>query len=166
MIAPLEPPASHHVSAAEGWLELGNPAEAAAELAALAPEWSAHPAVLELNWQINANGRQWTTCLELAARLVALHPELPSGYIHRSFALHELQRTAEARDLLLPVLSRFPEEEILPYNLACYECRLGNLDLARHWLGKLFSRKNGSAWRRSAQGDLDLAALWPEISTL
>jgi tetratricopeptide (TPR) repeat protein len=164
MIEPLEPPASHHLSAAEGWLELGNPAEAAAELARLDPEWAAHPSVLELNWQINAHAGAWQTCLTLALQLVALHPELPTGYIHRSYALHELQRTAEARDLLLPAVEQFPDEEILPYNLACYECRLGNLPGARQWLGKIFRRKDALTWRRAAQSDPDLASLWPELA--
>ena len=166
MIEPLEPPASHVLTAAEGWLELGNPLEAAAELAGLDPEWATHPAVLELNWQIEAHGEQWETCLVLAERLVALHPELSTGYIHRSYALHELQRTAEARDSLLPALELFPDEEILRYNLACYECRLGNLPGARQWLGKIFRRKDAVTWRRAAQSDPDLASLWPELAKL
>ena len=166
MTLPLEPPASHRVSSAEGWLELGNPAEAAAELAGLAPEWAEHPAVLELKWQIKAQGGHWVACLALASRLVELHPELAVGYIHRSFALHELRRTVEARDLLAPAAARFPEEEILPYNLACYECSLGNLATARAWLGKIFGRHNSESWRRAAQSDPDLTALWPEMAGL
>jgi len=163
---PLEPPASHVLAAAEGWLELGNAVEAAAELAKLDAEWSSHPAVLELQWQIEAHGGHWETCLVLAERLIALHPGLSSGYIHRSYALHELQRTVEARDLLLPALELFPEEEILRYNLACYECRLGNLPGARQWLGKIFRRKDAVTWRRAAQSDPDLASLWAELKEL
>jgi hypothetical protein len=34
----LEPPDTHHVSAAIGWLELGNPAEAGEEIARITPE--------------------------------------------------------------------------------------------------------------------------------
>jgi hypothetical protein len=122
--APLEPPDSHHLSAAEGWLELGNPAEAAVELAAIAPNSAVHPAVLELNWQIQARGGKWETCLELASRLVRLYPGLPTGWVHRSYTLHELKRTVEARDQLLPAMARFPNEVVLAYNLACYECCL------------------------------------------
>ena len=166
MMEPIEPPASHVLTAAEGWLELGNPAEAAAELAALDSEWATHPAVMELKWQIAAHGGLWDDCLTLAERLVTLHPDVSSGYIHRSYALHELARTAEARDLLLPALERFPEEEILRYNLACYECRLGNLPGARQWLGKIFRRKDAVTWRRAAQSDPDLASLWPELGKL
>ena len=44
----LEPPDSHYVSAATGWLELGNSREAAAELEAVAPALGRHPAVLQI----------------------------------------------------------------------------------------------------------------------
>ena len=164
--APLEPPDSHHLSAAEGWLELGNPTEAAAELELVAPEHRTHPSVLELGWQIHARARQWEACLELAARLVRLNPELATGWIHRSYTLHELKRTAEARNQLLPACARFPHEAVIPYNLACYECTLGNLPLARQWLKQAFSRPNSQLWRVAAHNDPDLAPLRAEIEKL
>jgi Flp pilus assembly protein TadD len=163
---PLEPPDSHHLSAAEGWLELGNAAEAAAELAGIAPVHAGHPAVLELSWQLHARAREWEACLELASRLVRLHPGLAVGWVHRSYTLHELKRTAEARDQLLPALAKFPNEVVLAYNLACYECCLGNLPGAREWLRKTFARPNSELWRVAAQKDPDLAALHAEIERL
>jgi len=166
MTEPLEPPDCHHLSAAEGWLELGDPVEAASELRQISPPWSAHPAVLELDWQINAHGHQWSVCLELAGRQIQISPELPAGWIHRSYALHELKRTAEARAQLLPAIILFPDEAILTYNLACYECCLGNLADARQWLKKTFAHKNGLPWRLAAQEDLDLQSLWSEIEKL
>ena len=166
MTAPLEPPDSHHLSAAEGWLELGNPVEAAAELQRIGPPGSAHPSVLEMDWQIHARARQWEECVELAIRQIEQTPERPAGWVHRSFALHELNRTAQARDLLLPIVDLFPQEAILTYNLACYECRLGNLPAARKWLKKTFRLKNSLPWRMAAQNDADLERLWPEIEDL
>jgi Flp pilus assembly protein TadD len=165
-IAPLEPPDSHHLSAAEGWLELGDPAEAVAELRCIGPEHAGHPAVLELNWQIHARLGQWEICLELASRLVRRHPGLPTGWVHRSFALHELKRTEEARDQLLPAVAQFPNETVMAYNLACYECRLGNLAMARRWLKHIFARPNSQPWRLVAQQDADLAPLQAEMELL
>jgi predicted Zn-dependent protease len=166
MVTPLQPPESHVLSAAEGWLELGNPAEAAAELRDLEADWGDHPSVLDLKWQIHAHQMEWETCVALADALVRSHPEIPSGWIHRSYALHELQRTAAARDQLLPAVAQFPDEIILPYNLACYECRLGNLPAARQWLQTVFARSSTTTWREAALGDPDLVTLWPEIPTL
>src|ERR1043166_9428290 len=51
----LEPPDTHHLSAAVGWLELGNPAEAGEEIARISPAALEHPDVLEVRWQICAN---------------------------------------------------------------------------------------------------------------
>ncbi len=43
-------------------------------------------------------------------------------------------------------------------NLACYECQLGNLDLARRCLAEAFRLKPGC--RQMALDDPDLAPLW------
>ena len=61
-------------------------------------------------------------------------PESALGWVHRYYAFHELKRTAEARDNLLRVVDKFPEDPIMRYNLACYECQLGNLERAKQWL--------------------------------
>jgi hypothetical protein len=39
---------------------------------------------------------------------------------------------------LKPVLDRFAKNPILPYNLACCACQLGNLKEAKTWLQKAF----------------------------
>jgi tetratricopeptide (TPR) repeat protein len=47
--------------------------------------------------------------------------------------LHELKRTQEALDNLLPVADRFPGVWNIPYNLACYCAQLGRFDEAQDW---------------------------------
>ncbi len=51
---PLEPPASHHVKAAFGWIELGNVPEALAELERIPGQLQSLPAVQasRLEWLI------------------------------------------------------------------------------------------------------------------
>lgn len=99
---PLGPPASLHLRAAQGWLELGNHAEAKQELERIAPDLRAHPAVLEVRWEICAKAKQWDVALEIASSLVRVVPDHPLGWVHRFFCLHELERTAEACGHLLP----------------------------------------------------------------
>jgi predicted Zn-dependent protease len=152
------------VEAAEGWIELGMPAEARQELEPLAWEHRTHPAVLEVRWQIAAREKQWETCLELASALIQAVPELPLGWIHRSYSLHELKQTAEARDNLLRVVDNFPGEAIVRYNLACYECQLGRSEQARQWLQKAFSLGHAGKMKAMALDDLDLKPLWKEIA--
>ena len=89
-----------------------------------------------------------------------MQPEDPLAWVHRSFALHELKRTAEARDNLLRVVDRFPNDGTMRYNLACYECQLGNLERARGWLDKAFQLPDAAKLKLAALEDPDLQPLW------
>jgi len=160
---PLQPPDSHHLEAAQGWLELGNHAEADAELDSIASSLRAHPDVLNVGWGIYAAARKWEAALDIAAALIQLNPEDPLGWVHRSYSLHELKRTAEARDNLLRVVDRFPDDPIMRYNLACYECQLGNLERAKQWLEKAFAIGDAKEMKLAALEDPDLEPLWKEI---
>src|ERR1041385_41374 len=96
--APLQPPDTMHLQAAQGWLELGNHAEASAELEKIKQQNRGHPAVLQVQWEIYGAAKKWEAALDVASALIQVMPEHSFGWIHRSFALHELNRTAEARD--------------------------------------------------------------------
>jgi tetratricopeptide (TPR) repeat protein len=135
----LEPPDSHHLRAAIGWLELGNALEASRELDRIAPPLQAHPDVLAVRWHLAAHTRQWETCAEIAATMIQLDPAQPEPWIHRSFALHELKRTAEAFEQLVCVADDFPEVWTIPYNLACYCAQLGRLDDGEAWFKKAWA---------------------------
>jgi tetratricopeptide (TPR) repeat protein len=155
-----------HLQAAQGWFELGDHLEADEELEQMSPQNRAHPAVLEVRWAIYAAAKKWEAALDIAATFIQLAPKHPFGWLHRSFALHELDRTAEARDNLLTVFDKFPDESILRYNVACYECQLGRLEQAKHWLEKAFKLGNARRMKRAALEDPDLEPLWKEIGVL
>jgi hypothetical protein len=116
-VKPLEPPDSHRLPAAQDWLELGNHVEADRELDEITPQLRAHPDVLEVRWGIYAHAKKWDACVDIAAVIIKLAPEQPDGWLHRAFTLHELKRTQEARDLLLPVVDQFPDEPHLRNDL-------------------------------------------------
>ena len=160
---PLEPPDTFHFLAAQGWLELGNPVEANAELEKLAPQLRALPDVLKLRWLIYVGAKDWGAALDIAAALIQLEPEDPVGWANRSYALHELKRTAEARDNLLRVVDKFPVSATMRYNLACYECQLGNLERAKQWLEKAFAIGDARKMKLAALDDPDLEPLWREL---
>jgi len=151
------------LEAAQGWLELGNDVEATRELEGIAAGNRDHPAVLEVRWHICARARKWEAALELASALIQLAPEHPLGWVHRSYCLHELKRTEEARDNLLRVVEKFPDDPIMRYNLACYYCRLGRLDQARTWLQKAFVVADKAKIKEMALNDPDLEPLWKEL---
>jgi Flp pilus assembly protein TadD len=81
--------------------------------------------------------------------------------------LHELRRTQEAHDLLLPALKRFPKETTIPYNLACYTSQLGDLPAARKWFQRVLVLGKSPAEKlqrlTAALEDVDLKPLWREL---
>ena len=163
MTSPLQPPDSHHLQAAQGWVELGNHIEADAELDNIAANLRAHPDVLNVRWEIYAAAKKWEAALDIAAALIQLDPESPLGWVNRSYALHELKRTAEARDNLLRVVDKFPDTATMRYNMACYECQLGRLEQAKQWLGKAFALGDAEELKLAALDDRDLEPLWRQI---
>ena len=163
---PLSTPDSHHLLAAQGWLELGNTTEADKALDEITPQLRNHPDVLEVRWRIYARKKKWDACVDIATAITKSAPKRACGWLHRSYALHEMRRTQEARDLLLPVVDRFPDEPLMRYNLACYECQLGRLEQAKQWLSRAFAIGDAPKLKLMALDDADLQPLWRNIGTL
>ena len=145
---------------------LGDLRSAEDELAQLAPALQDHPEVLDFRWQLLATHRDWPACLGLAEHLIAVDPARQAGWIHRSYALHELRRTQEAWENLRPMVERFPAEPIIPYNLACYAWQLGRHDEAWRWLEAAAQRSSAERILRMALSDADLKPIWPQLAKL
>jgi hypothetical protein len=156
----LEYPNGIYVAAAQGWLELGNSAEATAELNRISPSLREHPQVLALRCQIALKDQRWSDGLELAEILWRREPSNSFGWIHRSYCLHELRRTREAWDALLPAVEQFPKEWLLCYNLACYACQLGWLDECKTWFMRALDLGDPLEINRLAAKDPDLKPLF------
>jgi Flp pilus assembly protein TadD len=159
-------PDLHHVRAAEGWIELGDPAAAARELRKLASANFVHPDVLEIRWRLHASRGQWDSALDVARLVTTVAPERPSGWIHQSYCLHELKRTPEAWQLLLPVVERFPEEGTIAYNLACYACQMGDFVAAKTWLQRALKLRGKLNLKAMALDDPDLAPMRDYLKSL
>ena len=159
---PLEPPDSHHLVAAQGWLELGNHVEANEELEQITPALRIHPDVLEVRWHIYAHARKWEPCVDIADAIIKVAPDRAEAWIHRSFALHELKRTQDALDQLQPVADKFPAVWTIPYNLACYCAQLGRLEECKEWFKKAMAIDEHTV-KRAAIDDPDLKPLWDSM---
>jgi hypothetical protein len=161
----IAPPDVFHLNAAFGWLELGNPSEAAADLERISPAHQNHPDVLEVRWQIRARLEQWESCLAIATSMCIHAPERPQGWLHLSVSLYRMKRTQEAWDALLPMAEKFPKSWVIPYDLSCYACQLSQTEQGRHWLRKAFALASSCDVKAIAMADPDLETLWPEIRT-
>jgi len=155
----LKQPSSTHLSAAEGWLELGNHKEALNELKEIDPQLNTHPDVLEIHLRVSEMMEDWNSCVDIANTLTKSMPEKLSYWIRRSYALHKLKRTQEAYDQLKPSLDSFEGEWLPLYNLACYTCMLGNVNDARKLIEKAIEL-GGNAVRLRALDDDDLVRVW------
>ena len=159
-------PDDQHLEAAEGWLGLGSWRDASGELEQIQPQFRAHPSVLELRYKIYAEAKRWELAVAVAEEVRELLPDEPWGYFYTAFALHELKRTQEAHDALKSVVEKFPGEQIMRYNLACYACQLGNLEEAMHWLKQALALAGKKDIRPLALEDPDLKPLWGRIREL
>lgn len=156
-----------HLNATEGWFGLGDLVSASDELEKITPAFRAHPAVLLMRCKIYQAAKKWGYLIEISQTLVEQIPKLSEAWIHRSYALHELNRTREAFDLLLPAAKKFPKLPVIPYNLACYACQLGKLEDAMKQIEQaidLAGKKNDI--RLDALEDPDLEPLWLQIGDL
>ena len=154
--------------AAVGWLELGNPAEAKAELAQISKARQEHPDVLEVHWLISAEERNWQEGLQVAQSLLRRAPDRLSGWLHRAYALRRVPEGGlrKAWEALLPAASKFPKEPTIPFNLSCYACQMLRLDDARDWLNRAVAVAGKKKIKEMALNDTDLQPLWDEIRLL
>ena len=163
---PLTPPDSFHLNAAVGWLELGNHLEANEDLEKIAPALRVHPDVLMVEYQIHAQAGKWEFAADIAQTISTMLPDNSYGWVHLAYALHELKRTREAWNVLLPVVDKFPDAYLIRYNLACYACQLGNLPDAKQWLEKAFAIADKKSVKLMALKDPDLEPLRHEIERI
>lgn len=185
----LEPPDSHVFSAACGWLELGNLREAELELKNLSKSSRRHPDVLEFLWLIHSRKEEWDKAAKVAEELKRKAPDRASGWLHYSYALRRSTGggLAASCDALRPAYELFPDEPVIPYNLACYACQLDRLEEARDWFAKALkaeekqtaktvglllenvkpeAKTSSSGIKQMALRDEDLKPLWSEIEKL
>ena len=165
MMQPLEAPDTHLVSAAIGWLGLGNVAEAKAELAGISPSQRNHPDVLEVQWLICAEQSKWDEALRIARALMASAPDRSSGWLHQAYALRRVPEggVKQAWHALLPAFDKFPKEAVISYNLSCYACQMKQLEAARVWFKRASFLGGKEKFKRMALEDPDLEPLWEEI---
>jgi len=161
----LEPPDSHHLSAAVGWLGLGDVAEAGAELEKIAARFGSHPDVLGVRHDIQAQAGNWDAAAEIAGTLTRLEPLEPGAWISLAYATRRKTGGGipQARAILIQAQRTFPKETIIAYNLACYDCQLGDLDAAKAWLDKACALGAAGKIKQMARLDPDLKPLWPEL---
>jgi Flp pilus assembly protein TadD len=145
--------------AACGYAELGMTRESIAELNSIDCRYQKRPEVLQLRLHHLMRRKSWARALKISRELCRVAPDCGAGFLHAGFCLHELGKTAEAKNLLLTGPVALLKEPIYYYNMGCYDALLGNIHDARKNLETSF--KMDSSFRELAKRDPDLKAVQP-----
>lgn len=161
------------LSTAYGWIDLKLKDEAVKELENIPAHLRSHPEVVAVWWEINCEQAGWPEYLKYGAALLAANPDDPMGFIllAESARLRSEDNIKDAYEILRPVADRFPDAITIPFNLACYACRLGRLEESREWLRKAFQTARATVefdgyYQGLAIEETDLKPLWLELPHL
>lgn len=127
-------PFDRTIRAAQGYYELQMLKEAICQLDTLPLTAQLRGDVLEMRVLILMKDERWREALSTCEKLCAVAPDTPPGFIHMAYCLHELGRTQQAKEVLLEGPAALNRDATYHYNMACYECVLGNIDNARVYL--------------------------------
>jgi tetratricopeptide (TPR) repeat protein len=161
----LEPPDTHYLSAAEGWLMLGDHASAQEELSRIRSIFQSYPDVLDVQWQVLLKAKEHARCLEIAKNLVQIAGGQPMAWAKLAQSFYYLGRYQDAYDCASTALKQFGKDFALHYDLACYACLLGQIDEAKARLREAIHLRDAPYVKSMACQDKDLEALWTEIAT-
>lgn len=146
-----------HLSYAQGYLELGLLAEAAAELERLPPELQQTMAVLGIRMALLHERQDWPALALLAETVVQRLPGEPAGWITWAYATRRARSLDHAEKILLEAEVHHPKDATIQFNLGCYACLRGAYDDAKRRVNRAIALD--AKFEASAATDPDLAAL-------
>lgn len=147
------------LEAASGWLELGLPDEALADLEALPAEVKTQRPVLELKLAAQMLGQSWNPAADTARLLCLKAADEPVFFLRAAFCLHETGDTLAACNWLLRGPKTLFDMAIFHYNLACYLWTLGEANRARSHLNQAITMDE--SFLKVARADRDLVGIGP-----
>lgn len=153
-----------HLTVAEGYFGLGMHQDAHDELELIAPEDKTRPEVFALRAGIYHAMQKWEMCAAVAGHLAKVQSDKRIWWSLWAYAVRRSESVEAAEKILIRALTRFPEEAILFYNLACYTSVMGRTREAKSLLAEAISLDQ--AYRLKALDDEDLRPLWDEIASL
>jgi tetratricopeptide (TPR) repeat protein len=160
---PLEPPDQQYWQAAIGYVDLGMFVDADSELDKIDPFCRALPEVLAVRIAIYHGLQKWELMREIAKRLTDFQADDVQWTISYAYATRRADSIKAAKNILLNAESKFPNEALIKYNLACYFCQELDLQRAKDYLKRAFAIDPN--WRLQALEDEDLKPLWDSLQT-
>lgn len=150
-----------HLTAAEGYIELGMYAEANAELDEIQPRYKSLQQFLVLKLCVFAGLEKWKHVQCLAGKMALHEPDNAQWAIWSASAACRSQSVEAGKKILLEALETHPDNASIHYNLSCYETRLHDFKRAQRHLARAIQLD--PRFRSVAMNDDDLAPLWMEL---
>lgn len=141
------------------YLSTGNSQAATSKLEKVSPVFRNHPDVLEMQYKIFQQEKRWRAALDTARKYSQTAPDKINGWIAQAACLHEMEMTEPALDTLIPLVTMFPNEHLVPYDIARYSARLGRLEEAHQWLNRAFTIGGKAKVLKKVMGEPDLEPL-------
>lgn len=150
-----------HLQRADGFLDLKMTGQARAELDRIPAELRGAAIFRIIDMRLACEEKDWARAAQIMSVLCEEFPADAGFRIQLAYAKRRAEGIEVARRILADAAPLFPKVATIPFNLACYECQLGNLDEAMRKLQQAFAL-DGS-YREAALEDEDLRALWPRL---
>jgi hypothetical protein len=103
----------------------------------------------------------WEAGAAMARKAVAEEFHDDSAYFLGAHAIRRMGRVADARQFLLSGESRLEDQALFHFDLACYECQIGNLTETELHLARAFQLD--ATLRGRARQEADLSPLWANL---
>lgn len=141
-----------------GYLKLGMHQDAWDELDALPPGMRAMDEVMEIRIEIYRELGKWESARVLAESLAKRSPENAAWWIEWAYAARRECSVEAGRSVLLEAFKIHPGVALIAYNLGCYACVLGEVEVACNLLTHAFGID--SSLKRVALDDPDLDRIY------
>lgn len=119
------------LSHAQGYLQLGMVAEAAAELDRVPAPENTQLEFLTLRLAVLQEQQDWPALRDLARDVVHRLPNEAAGWVTWAYATRRADSLEAAERILLAAETHHPAEPTIQFNLGCYACQRGDLAAAR-----------------------------------
>lgn len=150
-------PTTRRLQHARGYLGLGMVNEASDELKAIDWDDRMKPELLAMRVDLYQAAKNWELMADIAMHLAETLPDQSDGWFNWAYALREMDKVTEAKDVALKGLELHPDQTIHHFDLACYLSLLGEYPAAKKHLNR--SIKLDERFKAEAVEDEDLASV-------
>jgi lipopolysaccharide biosynthesis regulator YciM len=154
------------IAYAMGYLELGLINQASDELESIEGEARLTIQVMLARIELYMAAKDWELLVAVAKGVARADPKQEQAWISWAYGQRRHTSLADAKPVLLEAEQHIGETcAMLYYNLACYECQLGDIEAAKVRLRR--ARKiGGNEFRALALDDEDLKPMWAQIAAM